>query len=73
MTAGGGGDLVALFLATKTAIRRDMVRTARIDQAGSKLISDPKPLFDLPQRQDAAIRRQEPAVEFHLDRLARNG
>jgi len=28
----------------------DMVRTAWIDQAGGKLISDPKPLFDLPQR-----------------------
>jgi len=51
----------------------DLVGIARIDQAGGEPIGDPKPLFDRPQRQDAAIRRQQSAVELHLDPLARNG
>ena len=50
----------------------DLIGIARINQAGGKSIGDPKPLFDFPQRQDAAVRRQQPAVEFDLDPLARN-
>jgi len=50
----------------------DLIGIARINQAGRKSIGAPKPLVDFPQRQDAAVRRQQPAVEFDLDPLARN-
>ena len=50
----------------------DLLRRAGIDQARGQPIRDPKPLFDFAQRQDAAVRRQEPAVELDHDRFARN-
>ena len=37
---------------------RDLIGRARIDHAGGKPIGDAKALFDLAQRQNAAIRRQ---------------
>ena len=45
----------------------------RIDHAGGEPIGDPKPLFDFPQSQKAAIRRQQAAVKFDHDRLAGSG
>ena len=50
----------------------DLLRRPRINHARGKPVRDPKTLFDLTQRQDAAVRRQEPAVEFDHNRFARN-
>ena len=52
---------------------RDLIGRARINHAGGEPIGDPKPLFDFAQRQNAAIRRQQAAVEFDHDRLAGSG
>ena len=49
---------------------RDLIARARIDHAGGETIGDPKALFDFAQRQNAAIRRQQPAIEFDHDGLA---
>jgi hypothetical protein len=51
---------------------RDLIRRARIHHAGGEPIGDAETLFDLAQRQDAAIRRQQPAVKLDFDALARN-
>ena len=51
----------------------DLLGRARINHAGGEPIRDPKPLFDFAQRQNAAIRRQQAAVEFDHDRFAGNG
>jgi len=51
---------------------RDLIGRAGIDHAGGEPIRDPKTLFDLAQRQNAAVRRQEPAVELDHNRFARN-
>ena len=51
---------------------RDLIGRAGIDHAGGEPIRDPKTLFDLTQRQHAAVRRQEPAVELSHNRFARN-
>ena len=48
----------------------DLVRRARINHAGDKPIGDAKMPLDLAQRQNPAVRRQQPAVEFDHDRLA---
>jgi hypothetical protein len=50
----------------------DLLRRPRIRNAPGQPIGHPKPLLDFPQRQQAAVRRQQPAVEFDLDPLARN-
>ncbi len=39
-------------------------QTARFNHARGEPIGNLKTLFDLAQRQDAAIRRQQPAVKF---------
>ena len=51
---------------------RDLIGRAGIDHAGGEPIRDPKTLFDLAQRQNAAVRRQEPAVELDHNRFTRN-
>ena len=51
---------------------RDLIRRPRINHAGGEPIGDAKALFDLAQRQNAAVRRQHAAVKFDLDALARN-
>ena len=50
----------------------DLVGRAGINHAGGEPIRDPKTLFDLAQRQDAAVRRQQPAVKLGHNRFARN-
>ncbi len=51
---------------------RDLVRRARIDEAGGHAIGDAKPLLDLAQNQNPAIRRQQTAVEVDDNLLAGN-
>jgi len=51
---------------------RDLIRRPRINHASGEPIGDAKALFDLAQRQNAAVRRQHAAVKFDLDALARN-
>jgi len=49
---------------------RDLSAVARIDETGRKPIRDAKPLFDLAQRQHAAVRRQQATIESDIDALA---
>ena len=48
----------------------DLVRRGRINHAGGKPIGDAKMPLDLAQRQNPAVRRQQPAVKFDHHRLA---
>jgi hypothetical protein len=41
-----------------------LIARPRIDHARGKPIRDPKALFDLPQRQNAAVRRQQSNIEL---------
>jgi hypothetical protein len=50
----------------------DLLGRPRINHTRGQPIRDPKPLFDLAQRQNAAIGRQQPAVEFDHNRFARS-
>ena len=50
----------------------DLLGRPRINHARSQPIGDLEPLFDLAQRQNAAIGRQQPAVEIDHNRFARN-
>ena len=43
---------------------RDLIRRTRVFDAGGQAIGDAKALFDLAQNQNAAIRRQQTAIEF---------
>ena len=51
---------------------RDLIGRTRIHDAGGEPIGDAKALLDLAQNQNAAVRRQQTAVEFGDDRLAGN-
>ena len=51
----------------------DLIGCARINHARGQPIRDPKPPFDLTQRQHTAVRRQQPSVELDHNRFARNG
>ena len=51
---------------------RDLVRRARVFDAGGHAIGDAKALLDLAQNQNPAVRRQQTAIEFGDDRLAGN-
>ena len=48
----------------------DRLGRARVHDAGGQAIGDAKALLDLAQNQNAAVRRQQTAVEFGDDRLA---
>ena len=48
---------------------RDLLRRARIDDAGGHAFGDAKTLLDLAQNQHAGVRRQQPAVELGDDLL----
>ena len=48
----------------------DLLRRARINQAGGQPIGDAKAPLDLAQRQNPAVRRQQAAIEFDHHRLA---
>ncbi len=48
----------------------DLIGRARINHAGGEPIGDAKAPFDLAQRQNAAIRRQQAAIELDHDDLA---
>jgi hypothetical protein len=50
----------------------DEIGIARIADAAGEPLGDAQALLDLAQQQHAAIGRQEPAVEFGDDGLARN-
>jgi hypothetical protein len=50
----------------------DLLLRARIVDAARQPLGHAKPLLDLPQYQNAGIRRQHPAIKTRLDRLARN-
>jgi len=50
----------------------DLLGRPTINHARGQPIRDPKPLFDFAQRQNAAIGRQQPAIEFDHNRFARN-
>ncbi len=49
---------------------RDLIQRARVHHAGGKPIGDAEALFDLAQRQNPAVRRQQTTIEFGDDRLA---
>ena len=49
---------------------RDLIGRARVLDAGGHAIGDAKPLLDLAQNQNAAVRRQQTAIEFGDNRLA---
>ena len=49
---------------------RDLIRRARVLDAGSHTIGDAQSLLDLAQNQDAAVRRQQATIEFGDDGLA---
>ena len=49
---------------------RDLIRRTRVFDAGGQTIGDAKALFDLAQHQNAAVRRQQSAVEFSHNGLA---
>ena len=51
---------------------RDLVRRARIDDARGQAFGDAKALLDLAQHQNAAVRRQQTAVELRDNFLASN-
>ena len=51
---------------------RDLIRRARVFDAGGHAIGDAKALLDLAQNQNAAVRRQQTAIEFGDDSLAGN-
>jgi hypothetical protein len=48
----------------------DLIRQTRVLNAGGQAIGDAKALFDLAQNQNAAVRRQQTAIEFGDDCLA---
>jgi hypothetical protein len=48
----------------------DLLQRPRINHAHGQPIRDPKPRFDLTQRQNAAVRRQQAAVKFDHNRFA---
>jgi hypothetical protein len=49
---------------------RDLIRRTRVFDAGGQAIGDAKALLDLAQDKNAAIRRQQTAIEFGDNRLA---
>jgi hypothetical protein len=51
---------------------RDLIRRAPVHQAGGQPIGDPETSLRLPQRQNAAVRRQQPPIEFGHHGLAVN-
>ncbi len=51
---------------------RDLVGRARVLDAGGDAVGDAKPLLDFAQNHNAAVRRQQAAVEFGDDCLAAN-
>ena len=50
----------------------DLIGRPRIDHTRGQPIRDPKPLFDFAQRQNAAVRRKQPSIEFGHNGFARN-
>jgi hypothetical protein len=51
---------------------RDLVARARVLDAGGHAIGDAKPLLDLAQNHNAAVRRQQATIEIDDDCLAAN-
>ena len=51
---------------------RDLIGIAGVYDAGGEPVGEAKALFDLAQRQNAAIRRKQTAVKLDLDVFARN-
>ena len=49
---------------------RDLIRRPLIHQAGGQTVGDPETSLHLPQRQCAAVRRQQPAIELGHHGLA---
>ena len=48
---------------------RDLIGIAGVHDAGGEPVGEAKALFDLAQRQNAAIRRKQTAIKFDYDRL----
>jgi hypothetical protein len=48
----------------------DLIGQTRIFDTGCQTIGDAKPLFNLAQHQNAAVRRQQATVEFSDDGVA---
>ena len=68
LVAGGDHQQSKTNDAGKTV--RDLIRRAQVHQAGGQPVGRPETLLRLPQRHNAAVRRQQPPIEFGHHRLA---
>ena len=68
LVAGGDHQQSKTNDAGKTV--RDLIRRAQVHQAGGQPVGHPETLLRPPQRHNAAVRRQQPPIEFGHHRLA---